>query len=73
MSRVRLEHELVRRGWTGQDLAVAAGLSPATISAARRGRRVHASTVRRMAIALQRAPVVDGMEALLGEPGSAAD
>jgi transcriptional regulator with XRE-family HTH domain len=64
----RLEHELVRRGWTGQDLAAATGLSPATVSAARQGRPVHPRTVSRMATALLRAPVVDGVEALLGEP-----
>lgn len=66
LSRARLELELVRRGWTGQDLALAAGLSAATVSAARRGRAVHARTVRRMAIALQRAPVIEAMEILLG-------
>lgn len=73
VSRIRLEHELVRRGWTGQDLALAAGLSAATVSAARRGRRVHASTVRRMAIALQRAPVIEAVEALLGGPDDGAE
>lgn len=69
LSRARLELELVRRGWTGQDLALAAGLSAATVSAAMRGRAVHASTVRRMAIALQRAPVIEAMEILLGGAG----
>ena len=73
LSRARLELELVRRGWTGQDLAQAAGISAATVSAARRGRAVHASTVRRMAIALQRAPVIEAMEILLGDGGAQGD
>ena len=72
LSRARLEQELVRRGWTGQDLAIAAGLSAATVSAARRGRPVHARTIRRMAIALQKAPVIEAVGLLLGDPSRAA-
>lgn len=67
----RLERELARRGWTGQDLALAARLSPATVSAARQGRSVNLRTLSRMATALLKAPVVDGLEALLGETGTA--
>jgi transcriptional regulator with XRE-family HTH domain len=65
VSGVRLEHELARRGWSALDLARAARLSPATVSAARRGRRVHASTLRRMVLALHKAPIVEGLEDFL--------
>ena len=59
--RVRTEVlriELAARGWTSLDLAHAAGISPATVSAAIHGRRISARSLRRMAEALQRQPVV---------------
>jgi transcriptional regulator with XRE-family HTH domain len=61
----RLDRELARRGWTANDLAAASGVSPATISAARRGRPVNHRTLRRIADALVKAPIVSGVEALL--------
>ena len=65
LSSARLDHELACRGWTASDLARASGVSPATISAARRGRPVAHSTLRRLADALVRVPLVPGVEELL--------
>ena len=57
--------ELAKRGWTASDLARAAGVSAATVSAAVRGRRISARTLRRFAEALHRQPEVPGAEALV--------
>ena len=65
ISRTRLDRELAYRGWTAGDLARAAGISAATLSGARNGRRVSHRTLRLIALALSRAPVVAGIEALL--------
>ena len=65
VSRDRLDRELACRGWTGSDLARAAGLSAATISAARRGGRVAPRTLRKIVEALLKAPVLAGAEELL--------
>jgi len=52
----RLRLELARRGWDGCDLATAAGLSTATVSATIRGRPVSTATLRKMVVALSRHP-----------------
>jgi transcriptional regulator with XRE-family HTH domain len=65
VSRSRLDRELIRRGWTANDLALAAGVSAATLSGARHGRRVAPRTLRKIALALSKAPVVAGIEELL--------
>ena len=65
----RLERELARRGWNATDLAKASGCSPATISGARRGRAVTSSTVAKIAEALRQAPVLPGIDELLGPNG----
>lgn len=65
LNRSRLDRELACRGWTANDLAAASGVSAATISAARQGRPMNHRTLRRLADALVRAPVVSGVEALL--------
>jgi transcriptional regulator with XRE-family HTH domain len=62
----RLRLELARRGWDGCDLATAAGLSCATVSAAIQGRRVSTTTLRKMVLALSRAPVLPGIDELVG-------
>lgn len=62
----RLDRELARRGWNATDLAKASGISVATISAARQGRAVSNSTLCKIAQALQQAPVVPGVDDLLG-------
>ena len=61
----RLDRELACRGWTANDLATAARVSPATISAARRGRPMNHRTLRKIADALVRAPVIAGVDVLL--------
>ena len=61
----RLDRELACRGWTANDLARAAGVSAATISGARKGGRVAPMTLRKIAIALTKAPVVPGVAELL--------
>jgi transcriptional regulator with XRE-family HTH domain len=63
----RLRFELARRGWDGCDLAIAAGLSAATVSAAIQGRRVSIATVRKMVLALSRAPVLPGIDDLVSQ------
>lgn len=65
LSPARLDRELARRGWNATDLANASGCSPATISAARRGRAVTSSTLSKIADALRQAPVIDGVDDLL--------
>ena len=67
----RLDRELARRGWSATDLARAAGCSASTISGARRGRTVTSDTLRKIACALELAPVMPGIDYLLGsENGS---
>jgi len=65
VSRERLDRELAYRGWSASDLARAAGVSAATLSVARQGRPIAPLTLKKIAIALSRAPVVPGLEALL--------
>ena len=57
--------ELAKRGWTASDLARAAGVSGATVSAAVQGRRISARTLRRFAEALHRQPEIPGAAALV--------
>ena len=69
----RLRFELARRGWDGCDLATAAGLSAATVSAAIQGRHVSIATVRKMVVALSRTPVLPGIEQLVTFDGDTTD
>ena len=67
-SRLRhsnLDRELARRGWTANDLAVASGVSAATISSARHGRPMRHKTLYKIADALVKAPIVAGVDVLL--------
>lgn len=68
VSRTKLDFELARRGWNANDLARAAGVSAATLSGARHGRRVAPRTLHKIALALSRTPVVAGIEELLEVP-----
>ena len=61
----RLLREMVLRGWNGVDLAYFAQVSPATVSAALRGRPVSSTTVRKMVLALSKVPTVAGAEEIL--------
>ncbi len=65
LSVARLELELARRGWDAIDLARAAGVSPGTLSAAMRGRRINQRTVFRLATALAHQPVLPQVDLLL--------
>jgi DNA-binding Xre family transcriptional regulator len=65
VSRDRLEREMARRGWNSSQLAKAAGVSPATVTAMRSGRSVSPGTVRAIALALSQVPAVDGIDGLL--------
>ena len=70
LNPARLDRELARRGWNAIDLAQAAGCSAATISAARRGRPITSGTLSKIASALQRTPVIPGIDEILGpDPG----
>jgi transcriptional regulator with XRE-family HTH domain len=73
LNPTRLDRELARRGWSATDLARAAGCSPSTISGARRGRTVTNETLRKIAGALEVAPIMPGVDHLLeSENGSLA-
>ncbi len=61
----RLRQEITRRGWSPLDLARAARLSPATVSAALNGRPIAASSLNLIARALAKAPVVEVIDRLL--------
>ena len=72
-TRIRIEVlqiELGKRGWHFSDLARAAGISAATLSAANRGDRISPRTIRRIAEALSRQPIVAGVEELLLAPAT---
>jgi lambda repressor-like predicted transcriptional regulator len=60
-----ISRELARRGWSHTDLARAARLSNATVSAACAGRRVSPTTLRLIAAALATAPTLAGVDGLL--------
>ena len=62
----QLNRELARRGWNATDLARASGCSAATISGARRGRPVSSTTLCKIAEALRAAPVIPGIDELIG-------
>ena len=64
----RLGFELARRGWNGSDLSRAAGLSAATVSAAVNGKPIAHRTLVRIAVALERQPIVAAIDRLLGDP-----
>lgn len=61
----RLQHEMARRGLDQAGCARAAGVSAATMSHAAAGRPLRISSARAIARALQQAPVVEAIDALL--------
>jgi transcriptional regulator with XRE-family HTH domain len=69
----RLQHELARRGWTQSDLARAARLSNATVSAACAGRAVAPSTLLLIAQALTQTPPVAEIDRLISSPEREGD
>jgi transcriptional regulator with XRE-family HTH domain len=60
-----LRREMMLRGWNGIDLAYRSGVSPATVSHAVQGLPVSTSTIRKLALALSKAPRIPGAEELL--------
>ena len=62
----RWRPECSRPGWSANWPGEASGISVATISAARHGRPVANSTLCRIADALRLAPVIQGVDELLG-------
>jgi transcriptional regulator with XRE-family HTH domain len=60
-----LQRQLARRGWQHADLARAARLSHATVSAAAAGHRVSPTTLRLIAQALASAPALSEIDELL--------
>ena len=65
----RLRLEISRRGWNSVDLAKAARLSGATVSAALAGRPISATSLRLIADALAAAPADALIERLLSWEG----
>ena len=65
LSARRAQLEAARRGWSITDLAHEAGLSIPTVSAALHGRAVSVRTLRLLAVALARTPVLAGADDLL--------
>ncbi len=61
----RLRRELVRRGWNANELAHAARLSNATISAACRGRAISPTSVRLIVKALMSEPPLPDIDIFL--------
>jgi transcriptional regulator with XRE-family HTH domain len=61
----RLRRELVRRGWNANELAQAARLSNATISAACRGRAISPTSVRLIVKALMSQPPLADIDLFL--------
>ncbi|MGO9198397.1 MAG: helix-turn-helix domain-containing protein [Acidimicrobiales bacterium] len=61
----RLRQEIARRGWSAIDLARAARLSPATVSAALNGRAISAVSVSLIAKALTATPPEAAIDRLL--------
>ena len=65
INQLRLRREMASRGWNACDLARLADLSPATLSAVLKGTPVSPRTVRKIAIAIARAPAIPEAAELL--------
>jgi transcriptional regulator with XRE-family HTH domain len=63
----RLRRELSRRGLSQRDFAAETGLAEETLSRAIAGRPVHAGTLRTIAAALERLPVIVGVDLVLAD------
>ena len=68
----RLRREITLRGWRPTDLARAAGLSAGTMTAVMKGGPVSPPTLRKIAAALRRHPILPGLEELLEARGTVA-
>ena len=61
----RLRREMLLRGWDGVDLAHYSSVIPGTVSRAIGGRAGSTGTIRKMALALSKSPVILGPVDLL--------
>jgi len=61
----RLRQEMVRRGWAASDLARAARLSEATVSATLAGRPIAAKSLALMGQALSKTPTIGIVDSLI--------
>ncbi len=68
----RLRREIALRGWRPTDVGRAAGLSAGTITAVMKGGPVSPGTLRKIAGALRRYPIVPGLDELLQDGKAAA-
>lgn len=68
----RLVYQMARRGITATQLAEAAGMDKRQLSLIRRRGTVEAPTLRRLAVALESFPPIEGASSLLAEPGPKA-
>jgi len=69
LDAAKLDHELGRRAMTAYDLAQLSGVGEGTLSRARNGHTVQPGTLRRITAALLAAPILDGADLLLAQPG----
>ncbi len=58
LDRALIDRELTRRGISARRLARLAGITESTVSHARRGRAISATTLRQITEALQQVPVL---------------
>ena len=70
---VRFDFELARRGITAADLAAVAGVHEVSLSRARHGARIREATLRKLATALTRIPVIKGADAIIAAPETLKD
>ncbi|MGH8305916.1 MAG: helix-turn-helix domain-containing protein [Steroidobacteraceae bacterium] len=64
----RFDHELALHGVTSRRLSQLTGLHETTISRARHGRPITTATLRRIATALRKLPLLDGADLILFTP-----
>jgi transcriptional regulator with XRE-family HTH domain len=67
VNQPRLKCEMARRGWTRKKLARAAGLSASTVNAAMNGTPIHPTSLHQIAIALDKAAPVEGIDPLIDD------
>jgi hypothetical protein len=71
VNAAELRHQMRVRGLTGAELARRANVSPATISHALNGRRIHPAKFRKIAMELHKAEPMPGVEMLIQRDGTA--
>jgi transcriptional regulator with XRE-family HTH domain len=71
VNAAELRHQMRVRGLTGAELARRANVSPATISHALNGRRIHPAKFRKIATELHKAEPMPGVDALIQRESNA--